>query len=371
MAKSKSKSRAGSGGGADSDLAERLEQLDRQLVELANERAGIAVRLANGRTEQQLPAVDFAAEEAQVTTALASSSGPLSAESLRAMLREVQSGCRALVKHIRVAFLGPRYSYSHQAAGSFFGTNVELIPVGTIAAVFGEITRGHADFGLVPLENSTDGRVADTLDMFTRFPIRICGEVPLRIHHNLLAKCPRSEISEVYSKPQALSQCREWLAKQLPAARLVEITSTAAAAQVAVDKPGAAAVASIQAATHYGLNIVAANIEDKANNLTRFAVIGGADIPKRTGNDKTSLMFELPHRPGALADAMVVFKKHGLNLTWIESFPSPAAPNEYLFFAEFEGHQADDDPHRAIEALRRRCVRLEVLGSYPRGTIIE
>ncbi|MFM7073312.1 MAG: prephenate dehydratase domain-containing protein [Planctomycetota bacterium] len=225
----KSKSKASNASGADSDLAERLEQLDRQLVELANERAGVAVRLANGRTEQQLPAIDFAAEESQLTTALASSGGPLSAESLRAMLREVQSGCRALVKHIRVAFLGPRYSYSHQAAGSFFGANVELIPVGTIAAVFGEITRGHADFGLVPLENSTDGRVADTLDMFTRFPIRICGEVPLRIHHNLLAKCPRSEISEVYSKPQALSQCREWLAKQLPAARLVEITSTAAA----------------------------------------------------------------------------------------------------------------------------------------------
>jgi chorismate mutase/prephenate dehydratase len=130
-------------------------------------------------------------------------------------------------------------------------------------------------------------------------------------------------------------------------------------------------VASIQAATHYGLNVVAANIEDKASNLTRFAVIGGADIPKRTGHDKTSLMFELPHRPGALADAMVVFKKHGLNLTWIESFPSPAAPNEYFFFAEFEGHQADDAPHRAIASLRRRCVRLEVLGSYPRGTIIE
>ena len=371
MAKSKAKAKTSSGGGSAADLPRRLERLDRELVTLANERARCAAQLATWRTESNLPAVDFAAEESQVTTALAGADGPLSVESLRAMLRELQSGCRALVKHIRVAFLGPRYSYSHQAAGSFFGSNVELIPVGTIAAVFGELTRGHADFGLVPLENSTDGRVADTLDMFTRFPIRICGEVPLRIHHNLLAKCPRSEISEVYSKPQALSQCREWLAKQLPAARLVEITSTAAAAQVAVDKPGAAAVASIQAATHYGLTVVAANIEDKANNLTRFAVIGGAEVPKRTGRDKTSLMFELPHRPGALADAMLVFKKNRLNLTCIESFPSPAAPNEYHFFAEFEGHQADASPRRAIESLRRRCVRLEVLGSYPRGTIIE
>jgi chorismate mutase/prephenate dehydratase len=374
MAKSKStRAKASGGGGSRSatDLTRRLEQLDRELVELANERACCAAEWSARQAEARLPPVDFAAEESQVAAALAGTEGPLSTESLRAMLRELQSGCRALVKHTRVAFLGPRYSYSHQAAGAFFGSAVELIPVGTIAAVFGELTRGHADFGLVPLENSTDGRVADTLDMFTRFPIRIRGEVPLRIHHNLLAKCPRSEIAEVYSKPQALSQCREWLSKQLPAARLVEITSTAAAAQVAADKPGAAAVASIQAATHYGLTVVAANIEDKANNLTRFAVIGGADVPKRTGRDKTAIMFELPHRPGALADAMVVFKKHRLNLTWIESFPSPSAPNEYLFFAEFEGHQADANPRRALDALRRRCVRLEVLGSYPRGTVIE
>jgi chorismate mutase/prephenate dehydratase len=381
MAKSKSKAKTDNAGASATDLPRQLERLDRELVALANQRARCATQLAAGRfavsvsaapeAEAKRPAVDFAAEEAQVAAALAGAEGPLSIETLRAILRELQSGCRALVKHTRVAFLGPLYSYSHQAANSYFGSTIELIPVGTIAAVFGELTRGHADFGLVPLENSTDGRVADTLDMFTRFPIRIRGEVPLRIHHNLMAKCSRNEVTEVYSKPQALSQCREWLSKQLPGARLVEITSTAAAAQVAVDKPGAAAVASRQAATHYGLNIVAANIEDKANNLTRFAVIGGADVPKRTGHDKTAIMFELPHRPGALADAMLAFKKNRLNLTWIESFPSPAAPNEYLFFAEFEGHQADAAPRRAIEALRRRCVRLEILGSYPRGTVIE
>ena len=183
--------------------------------------------------------------------------------------------------------------------------------------------------------------------------------------------CPRQEIAEVYSKPQALSQCRDWLAKQLPGARLVEITSTAAAAQVACDKPGAAAVASMQAAKHYGLNVVAANIEDRANNVTRFAVIGGGDTPRRTGRDKTSLMFELPHRPGALADAMLVFKKSKLNLTWIESFPAPSTEREYLFFVECEGHQVDAPVRRAIDSLKKRAVRVEVLGSYPRGVTVD
>ena len=173
-----------------------------------------------------------------------------------------------------MAYLGPAYSYSHLAAIHRFGQSVELVPVGSIAAVFEEVNRRHADFGLVPIENSTDGRVADTLDMFARLPVRICGEVQLRIHHNLLGSCPRAEVEEVYSKPQALSQCRNWLARHLPAARPIEVTSTATAAQLAQDKPGAAAIASLQAGVHYGLDVLAANIEDNDGNLTRFAVIG-------------------------------------------------------------------------------------------------
>ena len=205
---------------------------------------------------------------------------------MRAIFRELLSGTRALAKTLRVAYLGPTYSYSHLAAIERFGNSAELVPVATIAAVFEELSRKHVDFGLVPIENSTDGRVADTLDMFTRLPVRICGEVQLRIHHYLLGKCARGEIKEVYSKPQALSQCRDWLAKHLPLARPVEMTSTAAAAQLAAEKPGAAAIASLQAGVNYGLNVLAEKIEDNANNITRFAVIGDHEAtPHRARQD--------------------------------------------------------------------------------------
>jgi chorismate mutase/prephenate dehydratase len=256
------------------------------------------------------------------------------------------------------------------AATHRFGQSVELVPVASIAAVFEEINRRHADFGLVPVENSTDGRVADTLEMFTRLPARICGEVQLRIHHNLLGKCARGEVEEVYSKPQALSQCRNWLAKHLPAARTIEVTSTTTAAQLAQDKPGAAAIASLQAGVHYGLDVLAADIEDNKGNLTRFAVISDATGP-RTGNDKCSLMFEIEHHPGALADAMTVFKRNRLNLTWIESFPIARPEGGYMFFVELEGHEEEPRVRKAIMALQRKAVRLDVLGSYARMAPVE
>ncbi len=307
MAKSKPKS-SGTGVSA-AEIQRRIERLDREIVQLANERARLAIQTAQSLKDRSLPLFDSVREQELLAAAVQTGKGPLPPETVRAVIRELIGGCRSLVKPTRVAYLGPPYSYSHQAAIEFFGTSVEFAPVGTIAAVFAELNRAHADYGLVPLENSTDGRVADTLETFARLPVRICGEVPLRIHHNLLAKCPRHEIGEVFSKPQALSQCRDWLAKQLPGVRLVEITSTAAAAQVAADKPGAAAVASMQAAMHYGLNVVAANIEDKGNNVTRFAVIGGES--RRAAPAATRLLSCSNCRisPGALADAMLVFKR--------------------------------------------------------------
>jgi chorismate mutase/prephenate dehydratase len=285
---------------------------------------------------------------------------------MRGVFREVISGSRSLEKHLKVAYLGPAYSYTHLAAIQRFGQSAELIAVATIASVFEEVNRGHADFGLVPIENSTDGRIADTLDMFTRLPVRICGEVQLWIHHNLLARCSRSEVTEVYSRPQALSQCRNWLTKHLPMARVIEVTSTSTAAQLAQDKPGVAAIASKQAAVHYGLSVLVENIEDNQANLTRFAVIG--EHPgERTGHDKTALMFELEHRPGSLADAMAVFKRNRLNMTWIESFPIPQKQGGYLFFVELAGHHGESRVRRATDALARRTVRFTVLGSYARS----
>ena len=266
--------------------------------------------------------------------------------------------------------MGPMYSYSHLAAIHRFGQSVEFVPVATIAAVFEDVDRGHSDFGMVPVENSTDGRIADTLDMFTRLPVRICGEIDLKIHHFLLGKCPRNDVKEVYSKPQAISQCRNWLAKHLPAARTIEVTSTSTAAQLAAEKPGAAAIASIQAGVHYGLEILAENIEDNPGNITRFAVIGG-ERPERTGNDRTALLFQTEHRPGALAEVMNIFKRYKLNLTWIESFPVTGMARVYLFFVEMEAYETDTRFRRAIASLQKKTLRLEILGSFPAATVVE
>ncbi len=360
MAQRKAKKRELSG----KQLLKLAERLDKDLVKLLNERVKLSKQLAKLAPENEAWAILDAQQT--IARAISGNAGPISERSLRTVFRELLSDSRMLVDPVRVAFLGPKYSYCYLAAVERFGGAVELIPVSTIAAIFEEVQRGRVEYGLAPIENSTDGRVVDTLSMFSKMPLHISGEVQLRIHHILLAKCGRAEIREVYSKPQALSQCRNWLAKNLPTARLVEMTSTTAAAQLAAERQGAAAVASREAGRSYGLEVVSENIEDSVNNVTRFAVIGG-ESPKRTGKDKTSLMFQLEHQPGALADAMSVFKRNELNLTWIESFPIPGAGSEYLFFVEMVGHESEAKTKRALASLKRKTLRLNVLGSYPRA----
>jgi chorismate mutase/prephenate dehydratase len=341
----------------------RLKRIDRDLLKLLNERAKIWQRLVKEADPADVAELSALRSEEALSQLVEANKGPFSGRAVRAVFREIGSGCRELVGQPRIAVLGPLHSYSHLAAIERFGQSVEFVPVSSISAVFEEVNRGHAEYGLVPVENSTDGRIADTLEMFTRLPVRICGEVQLAIHHTLLGKCPRDEIKEVYSKPQALSQCRNWLAKHLPAARPIEVTSTSTAAQLAKEKPGAGAVASLQAGIHYGLDVLAEQIEDNPNNLTRFAVIG-EQSGRRTGNDKTAMMFEVEHRPGALADAMGIFKRNRLNLTWIESFPIPGGKRAYLFFIEMEGHENDARVRRATAALEKKTLRLEILGSF-------
>lgn len=345
-------------------LQARLEKLDKALVRLLEERADAAVKLGKAHLAAGEPPFVLGEEDQRLASALAAAAGPLPQPVLQAIFRELISGSRAMVKPLRIAFLGPLYSYSHLAAIHRFGQSVEMLPVGNIAAVFEEVNRGHSDFGLAPLETATDGRVADTLDMFTRLPVRICGEVELEIHHALLAKCQRADVKEVYSRPQALSQCRNWISKHLPAARAIEVTSTSTAAQLAAEKPGAAAIASLQAGIHYGLNVLAEQIEDNPSNSTRFAVIGNKPAP-RTGRDKTAILFQVEHRPGGLADAINVFKRARLNMTWIESFPIFGSRRTYQFFIEFEGHQSDARVRRGLALLQQKTTRLEVLGSYP------
>lgn len=372
MAKSRAKSESGETrrkASAPTARAEassaKIARIDHELVRLVQERAKLVLEAAEHRS----PSASTLDEES-LKRLVAASRGPLPHRAVRAVLRELQSGCRSLIREPRIAFLGPMYSFSHLAVIHRFGKSVEFVPVGSIAAVFEEVHRKQSDFGLVPVENSTDGRVADTLEMFMRMRVRICGEVELRIHHTLLGKCPRTDVREVYSKPQALSQCRNWLAKHLPAARTIEVTSTSTAAQLAGEKPGAAAIASLQAGVHYGLEALAENIEDNPTNTTRFAVIGDhASAP--TGNDRTAMLFQVEHRPGALADAMVIFKRNKLNLTWIESFPIPGSNRGYLFFVEMEAHETDARLRRAVAALEKKALRLEILGSFPATTPVE
>ncbi|MCI0458789.1 MAG: prephenate dehydratase [Gemmataceae bacterium] len=352
-------------------LRNTIDKLDLQILDLVNKRAALAADIGRVKNDQGGEIFQPAREEEVYKNVLDHNKGPLDPATIRAIYREIMSGARALQKVLKVAYLGPDYSFSHLAALERFGQAVDFIRVASIAAVFEEVNRGHVDFGVVPLENSTDGRVGDTLDMFIRLPqIKVCAEVRLRIHHNLLANCEQQEIRRVYSRPQALSQCRNWLSKNVPHASYHEVASTAVAAQLAQQEPGAAAVASRQAAVKYGLRILFPDIEDYPNNETRFAVIGNQEAGK-TGHDKTAIMFRVSHSPGSLVSVLEVFKSAKLNLTWIESFPARQGKPEYLFFVDFEGHVEDPKVKKALNAVAEHCEQLSVLGSFPIATASE
>lgn len=343
-------------------MARSLATIDQQLIKLLEQRAQL---VAENVTEVRPSAIANAQDALRAFLAKTKRSGRLSDDAINSIMRHIVAGCYSSIRQIRVAYLGPLYSYSHLAAVAYFGEQEGLIPVATIGAVFESIVRHDCVAGVVPIENSTDGRVVDTLGMFLKHRVRICGEVLLPIHHNLLSRTGREDIMEVYSKPQALSQCREWLSHNLPNARLVEMSSTAAAAQLAAEKHGAAAIASLQAGTQYGLDTIADSIQDNKSNVTRFAILG-SEPTRPTGHDKTAILFQVDHKPGALADAMTLFKKAGLNLTWIESFPLPGSRNEYLFFIELEGHELDANVSQVVTTLTKRAKRIEILGSYPK-----
>ncbi len=341
-------------------MLDKLKEIDAQIVALAKNRCHLLSQWSdqlakNGQSSLTLRTL-------QATMAL-TASDPFD-QQLQKFIASVTF--QKAVRPSSIAYLGPEFSYSYSAAAKYFGDTGALQAVNTIGAVFEEIASGHSTYGVVPIENSTDGRIVDTLTMFIRKPIRICGEILLPIHHNLLSKCERKEIREVYSKPQALSQCRAWLTNHLPEARWVEVASTATAAKIASTTPHAAAVASREAGMHHGLDIIAESIEDNQSNITRFAILGDESVDA-TGDDKTSIMFQVPHKPGALADVMVLFRDNRLNLTWIESFPVPGQANEYFFFVELEGHESQSNVRAAMDSLAKTAIRLDFLGSYPRA----
>lgn len=356
-------------------LRSDIDRIDKELISLLNHRAEIALQIGQVKQKQGIEIWSSAREDEVISKVLTTSRGPLPAETLRLIFRELMSGSRSLQRTMRVACLGPKYSYSHLAAVAKFGEAVEHVPVGSIAAVFEEVNRRHVEFGVVPLENSTDGRIADTLEMFVRLPgLKIRAEIRLRVHHCLLARGQWGSVQRIYSKAQALSQCRHWIGKNIPQARVIDVVSTAAAAEHAQREEFAAAIASRAAGDAYGLNVLAANIEDQPHNVTRFAVISERS-EDRTGRDKTTIMLRVPNQPGALVKAIAAFEKSAINMTWLESFPISEGPGDkdqaYLFFLDIEGHSNDETVKRTLDFVRKKCERLEVLGSYPRGQCIE
>jgi chorismate mutase/prephenate dehydratase len=349
-----------------SQLRRRIDELDQQIVDLLNERANVVVDV--GRTKQLDGTPIYAPdrEQAVLRRIAELNKGPLPQKTLQAIYRELMSGSFALEKPLRIGFLGPDGSFSHLAAARKFGASVEYHPLPDIRGVFEEVARGHCELGVVPIENTIGGGVIDTLDAFTEGHVHICAEVMAEIHHNLLANCSPDEIKVIASRPEVFAQCRKWLSTSFSDVQLVPVASSARAAEMAANEQHLAAIGSSLAAELYGLKIIFANIEDTPNNLTRFFVISSAPA-KRTGNDKTSVLFTTAHRPGTLVEVLNIFARHGLNLTNIDTRPSKRKNWEYYFFVDAEGHHEDENLSRALREARDHCGELLVLGSYPRA----
>jgi chorismate mutase/prephenate dehydratase len=345
-------------------LRAEIDRIDSQILRLVNRRADKA-RLIGHNKETQGSAAYAPDREAEILRRLAEANpGPLSGEAIRAVFREIVSGSRALEQTIRVAYLGPEGTFSYGAARRHFGASVDYVGETTIAAVFGAVLREECHYGVVPVETSAGGPVVDSLDLFADYDLKISAEVVLPVHHCLLSKSKPAGIKAVHSKPQALYQCRGWLEANLPHADVFDAASTADAARLAAARRGVAAIGSYEAAKLYGLDVVAEHLEDDPHNQTRFWVLGRHDAGA-TGRDKTSVMFAITNRVGALADMLLPFKRHGLNLLKIESRPSKRRAWDYLFFLDFEGHATDARVKKALSELAREAGYLAVLGSYP------
>jgi len=293
--------------------------------------------------------------------------GPISNESIRTIFQEIISACLALERPLKIAYLGPEATFTHQAALHHFGQSPQFVEIPSIEGIFKDVEKKRCDYGVVPVENSNEGSVDRTLDMFIETPLKICAEVSLVVSLYLLGTSKSLDaIKEVYSHPQALAQCSQWLAHNLPEIPVHSVSSTAVAAKKAAQNPHVGAIASKVTASIYGLTIIKEKIEDYTLNFTRFWVIGHQS-PDKSGHDKTSIMFALKHEAGALYEAIFPFSKYRINMTKIESRPLKDHPWEYIFFADVEGHQTDEHIKRALEEIGTKTSFLKILGSYPRG----
>ena len=350
------------------DLRRLVDKIDLKLVGLLNQRAEISIKIGDAKRKSD-PA-DFEAEIFQpdregkvLTNVQAANRGPLSNEALHAVWAEILSSSRSLQQTLTIGYLGPRATFTEEAAKKCFGSSATYTPCNTIADVFYETRKRTLTYGVVPIENSTEGAVTHTMDMLVESDLQICGEIRLPVAHYLLSKGRLQDVKEVYSHQQALAQCRRWLSAHLPSAKRIEAASTALAAQMA-QAPHTAAISTLTAANIYNLEVVAAHVEDSARNVTRFLVIG-THRANQSGADRTALVFSVRDRVGALRDALTVFASSEINLTRIESRPSRRKLWDYLFFVDLEGHPEDEHVAAAIHRLEQECPFVKVLGAWP------
>jgi chorismate mutase/prephenate dehydratase len=345
------------------ELRRRIDGLDDRILQLVNERACLAQRI--GALKGDGP-VYRPEREAQVLSRLRSSNlGPLAGESVERLFTEVISACRAVEDNLAVAFLGPRGTFSEEAAAKRFGGSVRGVPCASIDEVFRQVEARQAGYGVVPVENSTEGGVGRTLDLLLATTARICGEVLLPVHQCLMSRVPeRAAIQRIYAHSQSLAQCHAWLNDNLPEVERIPVVSNAEAARMASQEDNAASLGSRAGSALYGLHVLAENIEDNPNNTTRFVVLGRQSVAP-SGRDKTSLVMSTRHQPGAMHALLTPLAEHGVSMTRLESRPSRTGMWEYVFFVDIEGHEQDSKVAAALEGVRARAAFLKVLGAYP------
>ncbi|HUW76012.1 MAG TPA: prephenate dehydratase [Gallionella sp.] len=344
-------------------LREQIDRLDDELLILANRRAALAQQVGHLKEDGVVLRPE---REAQVLARMTlQNPGPLSSEGVKTLFTEIISQCRAMEAPMTIAYLGPEGTFTEAAALKRFGSAIQEQPCATIDEVFRDVASGGAHYGVVPVENSSEGAVGRTLDLLMQSTLQICGEVKLPIHQCLLGQHSElSAIKSVYSHPQSFGQCQGWLNTHLPHAARIPVASNAEAARLAAENPHSAAIAGSQAAALFGLKVLVENIEDDASNTTRFLVLGNQQVAP-SGNDKTSLVMSTANRPGAVHDLLVPLAKHGVSMTKLESRPARSGLWEYVFYMDIEGHQADAKVAAALDELRKVASFVKVLGSYP------
>ena len=345
-------------------LRREIDALDDELAALVQRRAGLAQKI--GALKGGAPAYR-PERESEILHRVSKVRGPLAGARIAAVFREIISACRGLEESIRVSYLGPEGTFSEQAVRKHFGRALDALPAASVDEAFRRCESGAAQFTVVPVENSSEGAVGRTLDLLLATPLRICGEIELRVHQNLMSRAEKiSSVKRIYSHAQSLAQCHGWLNQNLPGVERVPVTSNAEAARRAADEAGAAAIAGEAAAERYQLGVLARSIEDDPNNTTRFLVLGHLE-PGPTGRDRTSLVMSAENKPGAVHALLTPLAQHGVSMTRIESRPARArsALWEYVFFIDVEGHQKDEPVARALGELKRLAPYLKVLGSYP------